>query len=432
MDFKNKRVVIMGLGLHGGGVGVAKFFAKQKAKVLIADLKTKEQLKESVEKLKGFDFEYSLGGHKKEDFENADLIVKNPDVADSSPYLEIARKNNIAVETDISLFFKYCPGYIIGITGTKGKSTTSSLIYHFLKTKYKKVFFAGNIGVSPLEFLDKIKKGDKVVLELSSFELENLNQSPQMAIITNILSDHLNRYASMSEYIEAKKNIFKNQNKKDILILNYDDEIARGFAKQAKSKVYFYSLKTKPAMNFKDFKLLGKHNQYNLLAAVSAVKLLGVSNERIRKAIKNFKGVSARQEFVKEIKGVKYFNDTTATMPDAAISAIDSFNVEFPKSRIILIAGGQDKNLDYKKFAEKVKESVCHLVLLPGTASLKIKKELVGWNKITEVFSMENAVKKAGLLAQKGDIVLLSPAAASFNIFKNEFDRGDKFINAIK
>ena len=175
----------MGLGLHGGGVGVAKFFYNQGADVLVTDLKTEQQLAESLNKLKGLKIEYSLGGHKESDFLSANLIVKNPDVPNNSPYLEIAKKKNIPIETDVDLFLKLSKAVIIGVTGTKGKSTIASLIYHLIKPKFKRVFLAGNIGISPLELLPKIKQGDKVVLELSSFELEGLTQSPNIAVITS-------------------------------------------------------------------------------------------------------------------------------------------------------------------------------------------------------------------------------------------------------
>lgn len=426
--FKNKKVVIMGLGLHGGGVGVAKFFCVQKANVTITDLKTKEQLSESIEKLKKFKIEYHLGGHKEEDFINADLIIRNPDVPSASPYLEIARKNNVPVETDISLFFKLSEAFIIGVTGTKGKSTTSSLIYHLLEAKYKRTFLAGNIGVSPLELLPKIKKEDRVVLELSSFELEGLTQSPNIAVITNILPDHLNRYGSMAEYIESKKIIFKYQKKNDILVLNNDDPIVREFAKEAKSKIVFFSKSIKP----NGYKLFGEHNLSNLSAAIEVAKILKVPTKTIEKSLKGFKGVPSRQEFVKEINGVKYFNDTTATMPEATITAINTFSDNFPNSRLILICGGQNKGLEYDKLAGVIKNKVDKVIMLPGSASDKIKGSLSDYANIHEVSSMQQAVQKAKELSKKGDLVILSPAAASFNLFKNEFDRGKQFVEAVK
>lgn len=431
--FKNKKVLIMGLGLHGGGVGVAKFFCKQGADVLVTDLKTKEQLKDSILKLKGLKIKYVLGGHKESDFQKADLIIKNPDVSNNSPYLKIVQKNNIPVETDISLFFKLSEAFIIGVTGTKGKSTTASIIYHILKLQNKRTFLAGNIGVSPLELLGKIKKGDRIVLELSSFELENLKQSPDIAVITNILPDHLNRYASMAEYIESKKIIFKYQKKEDILILNYDDLVARSFAKEAQSRVCFFTAEKKSIEKYiGDFKLFGKHNLSNLSAAICVAKELNVPEDIIKKSVKSFKGVSSRQEFIREFKNVKYFNDTTATMPEAVIIAIDSFSEKFPNSKLIFICGGQNKGLDYKKLADAIKKRVGDLIMLPGNSSDEIKKHLLGYNKIHNAFSMQKAVEIAKNLARKGDIVVLSPGAASFNLFKNEFDRGEQYVKAVK
>lgn len=413
--FKGKKVTIMGLGLLGGGVGAARFFVKQGAKVLVTDQKTKNELKESIKKLKGLPIKYVLGKHRKEDFKNTDLVIKNPGVPKNSPYLKIAKKNNIPIKNDVSIFFDLCPAKIIGITGTKGKSTTATLIYLFLKKKYPKTFLAGNIGVSPLEIIPKITKKSIVVLELSSFELEDLKKSPQIAIITTLFPDHLNRYRNFKEYIEAKKPIFKYQKKSDILILNYNDPETRKFAKEALSTVYF----------FKDS---------NVSAALLVAKIFDIAKGDIKKILSKFKGIPNRQEFIATKKGVKYFNDTTATTPQSVILAIKTFGERFPKAKIILIAGGQDKNLDYRNLAKEIQKEVDYLVLLPGTASGKLKgvlKELSSFKRSLAP-SMEQAVRKASELAKKGDIVLLSPGAASLNLFKNEFDRGNNFNKAVK
>lgn len=431
--FKNKKVLVMGLGLHGGGVGVAKFCYKHGAEILVTDLKTDEQLKDSKDQLKKLKIKYSLGGHKEEDFLWSDLIIKNPDVQSSSPYLEIARKNNIPIETDVSLFFKLAKVFIIGVTGTKGKSTTASLIYHLLKTKYKRTFLAGNIGVSPLELLPKIKKGDKVVLELSSFELEDLKQSPNIAVFTNIMPDHLNRYADMSEYVNAKKTIFKYQTKKDILVLNNDDSIVRTFATEANSRVCYFSKENRPVdISLQGFKLYGDNNLSNLLAAIEVAKIMKVPSKIIEKSLKTFKGVHSRQEFIREVNGIKYFNDTTATIPEAVISAIDSLSKTFSNANIFLICGGVYKGVEYKKMAEKIRERNVSLIMFPGNASEKIKESLPNYDRINEVSNMQEAVEKASKLAKAGDLVILSPAASSFNMFKNEFDRGEQFVKAVK
>lgn len=408
--FKNKKVVIMGLGLNNGGVGSARFFVLQGAKVLVTDLKTRSQLKESVDKLKGLDLKFILGKHREEDFKTADLIIKNPDVPADSLFLKIARGKNIPVKDDISLFFDLCPGEIIGITGTKGKSTVATLIYEILKNKYPTVL-AGNIGVSPLELLSKITKKTKVALELSSFALENLKKSPHIAVITNLFPDHLNRYKNFRHYIEAKKSIFKYQNRNDILILNRADKEAKKLSSEAKSRVYFF-------------------NRANEEAAKTVAKIYRVSKKIIQKSISNFKGIPNRQEFIGEKRGVKYFNDTAATNPTAASFTLKIFKKQYPQSRIILIAGGVDKKLSYKSLAEDIKENVCFLILLPGTGSDKMKKGLKNFS-FCSAGSMREAVKRASKTAAKGDIVLLSPGGASFNLFKNEFDRGRQFIKEV-
>lgn len=432
--FKNKKVVIMGLGLHGGGVDSAKFFYKQGASVLVTDLKTEEQLGESIKKLRSFKkIEYALGGHREDDFKTADLIIKNPDVPGHSPYLEIARQSNIEIQSDVGLFFKLSGAFIIGVTGSKGKSTTASLIFHLLRSKYKKIFLAGNIGVSPLSLLAKVKKGDKVVLELSSFELDDLNQSPNIAVVTNIMPDHLNRYADMSEYVNSKKRIFKFQGKKDILVLNGDDAVVRNFAAEATSRVCYFSKESKPEnINLEGFKLYGNHNLSNLLAAIEVARIMKIPEKVIEKNIKTFKGVHSRQEFIREINGVKYFNDTTATIPEAVTSAIDSFSDRFRGANIFLICGGVYKGVDYRRMTERIRDKKVSLILLPGNASDKIKEKLPGYNRIAEVDNMREAVDKASKMARAGDLVILSPAASSFNIFKNEFDRGDQFNKFVK
>jgi len=457
--FSNKKVVIMGLGLHGGGVSAAKFFLNQGAKVLVTDLKTKKELKESLEKLKGLKIKYVLGKHRKKDFENADLILKNPDVPENSFYLKIAQKNNIPIETDITLFFNYSKAFIVGITGSKGKSTTSVLIYKFLKSKYSQTYLAGNIGLSPLEIISKARdKNAKVVLELSSFALESLKRikkSPHLAVITTLFPDHLNRYKSFREYIKAKEIIFKYQKRGDKLVLNYDNPILRKFKPCFPSNLYYFSFNKKPPrpgafvknekiffdnekkaiISLNEIKLKGKHNLSNILAAVSSAKLFKVPSHSIKSVLRLFKGVENRIEKVALIKGIEFYNDTTATVPEAVISALDFFSQISKKKRLILIAGGMDKNLDYRKLSKEIKKKVHFLILLPGSASQKIEKNIKKWKKFFKVSSMEEAVKKAKDLAQKGDIVLLSPGAASFNLFKNEFHRGElflKFVNKLK
>lgn len=451
----------MGLGIIGGGVGVVKFLVKNGAKVLVTDLKTKEKLKESVRKIENLPLKLILGKHRKKDFIDTDLIIKNPGVPNDSPYLKIAQEHRVPVDTDIGIFFQLCQVPIIAVTGTKGKSTVANLIYHLLKSRYSKVILAGNIGNSPLESLEKITPKSKVILELSSWQLEGLvshKKSPQIAVITNIYRDHLNRYKSFKDYINAKKIIFRFQKPNDILLLNYDDLIVRKFSPLAKSHVYFFSqnkiplksiacfLKNKniffgdeknPICSIKDLSINGEHNISNILAAVSVAKLCRISSTKIKKALRSFRGISFRQEFIREIHGIKYFNDTTATIPQATMAAIKNFKQRFPGKKLILIAGGEDKNLNYRDLAKEIKQNISHLVLLPGTASDKIRAELfkLGYfngKKPIMAESMLKAVKEAKKLANQGSIIILSPGAASFNLFKNEFDRGKQFNEIVR
>ncbi|MDD5589797.1 MAG: UDP-N-acetylmuramoyl-L-alanine--D-glutamate ligase, partial [Candidatus Portnoybacteria bacterium] len=355
-DFKDKKITIMGIGLHGGGVGAIKFFHKIGAKITATDLRTADELKESLEILKNLEgIEFVLGEHREKDFKEADFVIKNPAVPDDSKYLKIAQEAGVKIETDIGVFFELCPGHIVGVTGSRGKSTTSTLIHLFLKTKYPDAVLAGNIRASVLEKLDKIGEKTPVVLELSSWQLAGLashKKSPPISIITSIMPDHMNRYASMDEYIADKKVIFQFQKPEDFLILNADNRITRRFAPEAESRVYFYSakemplsedLKTKQIVRIGAYfsrkkiffgaakekiadvsriKLAGEHNLSNILAAVSAARLFDIPTESTRKVLAEFTGLEGRIQLIKEIKGVKYINDTTATIPEATIAAM--------------------------------------------------------------------------------------------------------------
>ena len=457
-DFKGKKITVMGIGLHGGGVATVRFFAESEAKVIATDMKSEKELKPSLEKLKDLkNVIFVLGQHRMEDFTNVDMVVKGPAVPWISKHIQAALKKKIPVEMDSSIFFKLCKLPIIGVTGTKGKTTTATLIAEILKNAGKNVFTAG-IGQKPvLNILDEIGEEKKgiVVFEISSWRLSALGRAglgPHVAVITNIFPDHLNYYGTMEKYIADKKYIFSAQKPSDYAVLNYDDESIRGLADEIKSKIIFFSaLKSdldscvfieKGKINCKkngelnvicdinSIRLRGGHNLYNVLAAVGAAIAYGVAPEKICEAVKNFKGVPHRLELVRELDKVKYYNDTAATVPDAAIAGIDSF-----PGNITLIAGGADKNLDFKEFAKCISEKVKRVIFLKGGATEKIKNELkkIGAEKIidSEFSSMEKAVIRAKNISGPGDIVFLSPGAASFGLFLNEFDRGDKFREAV-
>ncbi|MDD3487698.1 MAG: UDP-N-acetylmuramoyl-L-alanine--D-glutamate ligase [Candidatus Moranbacteria bacterium] len=453
----------MGLGLHGGAVETVRFFAEAGAKVIATDLKSEKELKGSIEKLSDSkNIEFILGQHRIEDFENVDIVVKGPSVPWNSKHIQTALAKKIPVEMDSSLFFKMCPCPIIGITGTKGKTTTSTLIVEMLKTAGKKVYPVG-IGQKPvIDTLEKIgnSKDGVVVFELSSWRLSALGReklSPHIAVVTNIFPDHLNYYGSMEKYVADKKYIFANQKPEDYVVLNYDNEAARALAGEVKSNLIFFSTEKieknncvfiergkiihknnsgiREICDLNDIKLRGGHNISNILAATGAVIASGVSPEKICEAVRNFKGVPHRLELVREIDGVKYVNDTAATMPDAAIAGINSFS-----EPVILIAGGADKNLEFDKFAKAILEKVKKIIFLKGEATEKMKKYLGNLASQeeakfpiidSEFDSMEAAVKRAKDIAHSGDVVLLSPGAASFGLFLNEFDRGERFREAV-
>lgn len=473
-DFKDKRITVMGVGLHGGGVGVIKFLAAQGAQILATDLKRKEDLRDSLEMLKDLPIEFILGEHRLEDFTDTDMVIKNPGVPEDSKFLKAAKDKGVTIESDIGIFFELCPAPIIAITGTKGKSTTASLLAHMLEQHYPQVILAGNIRSSVLEKLSEITKDTIVVLELSSWQLadaKNHKKSPYVAVMTNLMQDHLNRYNSFSDYVEDKKLIFKFQKEKDYLFLNYSDPLLRDISKGAISRIYFYStdgdhlLKEElPKFNqkarlgayaigkkifygaaqgeicdLKDIKLIGQHNLSNVLAAVSVADLYNIPAEKIKTALKTFKGLEGRLQLIDEVKGIKYINDTTATAPDAAIAAIDSLTefystkkeTEPDNKKIILIAGGSDKKLSFDEFAKTIIEKCKAVILLKGTATDKIEKLLNEQLSIKVVNSMEKAVNLATKETNKGDIVLLSPGCASFGLFEHEFDRGQKFNEAV-
>ena len=447
----------MGIGLHGGGVGTVKFLAMQGAKVIATDLRTKEQLSASLEKLKGIkNIQYVLGQHRMEDFSNADMIVKNPAAPWTDKHIKFALENKVPVEMDSSLFFKLCKNKIIGVTGTKGKTTTATLIYEILKSAGKNPIKIGIGQVSVLDKLLLLKKDSIVVFELSSWRLSALGRaklSPHIAVFKNIMKDHLNYYGTMEKYFQDKKYIFANQKPKDWLVFNYDDQALKDACKEAPSQLIKFSyeplkksrsvfiedeaiylnngIDVKKLAAIKNILIPGKHNLSNVMAAIGAVYAYGLSDSEIKKALPQLKGVAHRLEFVRELGGVKYYNDTAATIPDAAISALNAF-----EKTIVLIAGGTDKNLDFGNFAQEIFEKTKNLILLSGTATDKIMEKLKKiadedfLKEIVVVSSMHDAVSKAKQLADAGDIVLLSPGAASFGLFANEFDRGDKFREA--
>ena len=457
--FKNKKITVYGLGLHGGGVGVVKFLVSKGAKVIVTDLGSREKLAVSLEKLKGFkNIKYVLGQHRIEDFTNVDMVIKNPAIAWTDKHVKLALEKKIPVEMDSSLFFKLCKNKIIGVTGTKGKTTTATLIFEMLKAAGKNPIKVGIGQISVLDKLSLLKKDSVVIFELSSWRLSALGRaklSPQIAVFKNVMPDHLNYYGTMEKYLKDKKYIFTNQKPRDFLVINYDDEKLKEISKESPSQIVKFSYeplkKSKSVfiddeiiylnngidviklIAVKNINIPGRHNLSNVLAAIGAVYAFGLSPLEIKKALPNLKGPLHRLEFVAEIEGVKYYNDTTASIPQAAISALQAF-----EQPIVLIAGGTDKNLDFENFGKEIVEKTKQVILLKGNATEKIFSQIKKYaskefyEAIEVVDSMEKAVSLARKFAEKGDVVLLSPGATSFGLFNNEFDRGDKFRAAVK
>ena len=426
----------MGLGLNDGGVGAARFFAKAGARVLVTDLKNRRHLAPSIQKLSAYkNISYVLGKHRIQDFQHANLVIQGPGVPSDSPYLAIAHKHRVPIDTDIGIFFRLCPAPIIGVTGSKGKSTTASLIQCMLATAYPNVLLAGNIGRSVFDILPRLTKHVPVVLELSSWQLEGLaahTQAPHIAVITNILYEHLNRYKSFADYARAKSFIARFQKKQDILIMPHGDRVVRNAMKGAPSRIIAYAVPKIPHHEG-NARLFGAHNAANIAAAVSVARLFRIPTAKIKKALRTFPGNPGRMEPIRLASGVRYYNDTTATMPDATIAAIKTL-APARKHALLLIAGGTDKNLRFADLANVINREISVLILLPGTATKQLLRSLPPKPRptIIKARTMRVAVAQAHARARKGDIVLLSPGAASFGLFQNEFDRGAQFNNAVK
>ncbi len=453
-DLQGKRVLVMGLGLHGGGQGVAQWLVRQGALVTVTDLKPAEQLRPTLDALKGLPIEFVLGEHREQDFLNNDMIVRNPGVPRESRYLQVAQAHGIPVEMEMGLFFSRLPrgsAQVIGITGTKGKTTTTLMVGAILAKANVKTVVAGNLRVSALELLDRIDADTPVVLELSSWQLEGLvrhKTSPHIAAITNISPDHLNRYRDLDDYAESKAVIFRYQRPSDFVVANLDDQILTHLVRRAVSRVVWTSARgplergafrdgsalvwrsngeRHKIMDVRELSLQGAHNVENALTAIALGSIWGATPEQIAAGLAGMPAVEHRQELVRELDGVQYVNDTTATAPAATLAALESY----AGRGIVLIAGGSDKALDLTAMAREIVAHVKHLVLLQGTATDKLASAVQGAGGQALIAgrydNLESAVERARALARSGDVVLLSPGCASFGMFTNEFERGGEF-----
>lgn len=446
--FKGKKITQLGLGLLGRGLGDAIFLAECGAELIVTDLKTEEELKTSVEKLKQYSnlpagqagVTLHLGGHNLEDFRGRDFILKGAGVPLDSIYIEEARKNNIPIEMDASLFCKLLPKEIsvVGVTGTRGKSTTTHLINHILKTAGKKTILGGNVrDMATLPYIKDVAGSEIVVLELDSWQLQGFGESkisPHVAVFTTFMPDHLNYYrGDLERYFDDKANIFKYQNENDVLVVGEEVSQKSEFKGQnCKSKIKIASIDIIP----KTWQghLLGEHNKINIACAIEACRALGIPDEDIKKGVETFEGVEGRLQFVRQIRGIKIYNDNNATTPEATIAALKALDQGFNK-RIILLCGGADKSIDCSGLAVAINKYCKKVAFLKGSGTDRLFTTLQASASdlaFPSIFtSLDEVVKEGFALAEEGDIVLFSPAFASFGLFKNEYERNDEFMRIV-
>lgn len=429
--FKEKKITVMGLGLLGRGIGDTAFLASCDADIVVTDKKDETELKKSIETLKDFsNIKYCLGGHKLEDFENRDFILKAAGVPLYNEFINEAKKNNIPVYMSAALVCHIVTEelsnvVIIGITGTRGKSTTTELIAHVLRENNLRVHLGGNIrGVANLPLLNEIEDGDFLVLELDSWQLQgfdDLKISPHIAVFTSFLDDHLNYYKNDKElYFNDKANIYKYQKDGDILIAS----------PQARGEIIIRNEKTSmivPEKNNFESDLIGEHNQMSVSLAYEVAVQCGLDDESIRNTIKTFKAVTGRLQDLGLFSGVRVFNDNNGTTSDATIVAINSIIEKYNKNPILII-GGSDKGLPIDELEKVIQKNTKEVVYLSGTGT-----DRIAILKKYEFEKLEDCIDKAFDLAEEGDIILFSPAFASFSkFFKNEYERNDLFVSYLE
>ena len=442
INFKDQKVGVLGLGEEN--IALVEFLVKQDAKVVICDQKSREELGEYYRQVENLPVQFRLGPHYLDHLDDFKTVFRTPGLPYLNKKIQAAKKAGVEISSQTKLFFSLCPCPIIGITGTKGKGTTTSLIGEILKESGRRktedgrrIYVGGNIGNPPIEFLDKLTKDDIVVLELSSFQLQDLAKSPHIAVVLDIRVDHLDVHQNEAEYVAAKRNLVKYQTKEDFAVVNADYLTSADFASSSLAQVYWFSrrksvdlgtylrddeliLRTEstdhPIIKTSDIQLRGEHNLENISAAITASFLAGADIEAIKSGVKEFKGLEHRLEFIRVKDGVKFYNDSFSTTPQTTIAALESFD-----EPIILLLGGSEKNADYQDLIKTIAQKKIKLIIPIGGTAKRIVPE------IGETKSMQEALKIARKKAQSGDIVLLSPASASFDAFKNYKERGRIF-----
>ncbi|MBI5682552.1 MAG: UDP-N-acetylmuramoyl-L-alanine--D-glutamate ligase [Deltaproteobacteria bacterium] len=443
-DLKGKHVLVVGLA--STGLSTIRFLKEKGAVVTVTDLKPIEDLPYSDD-MEGV--KVAAGKHPADIFTEADLIILSPGVPSSIEPIQGARKKGIEVISEIELAYNFIDTPIIAVTGTNGKTTTTALLGRVLSDAGRDVFVGGNIGTPLIDYAMGKERSDYVVAEVSSFQLEGIRRfKPYISILLNITEDHLDRYANFKEYADAKFNIFKNQGQGDIAVVNIDDPVIKSQISNLKSQIRIIPFSSTHVLEegvyYKDnrivysldgakeiyptvgFKLKGIHNIENIMAVIAAAKMCGLKDDEVIKIINAFDALPHRVEFAREINGVSYYDDSKGTNIGALQKCLEGFNAP-----IVLIAGGKDKGGDYSVLKDLIKEKVKLLILI-GEARQKMKKALGACTETVFALSMEDAVKKAHNTAKSGDIVLLSPACSSFDMFKSYEERGDVFKKLVE
>jgi UDP-N-acetylmuramoylalanine--D-glutamate ligase len=445
MELTGKRVLVVGLGRSG--VASALFLQSRGARVTVSDAKSEDQLREQIPTLLDAGIAVETGAHGERTFRDQDLIVVSPGVpVDAEPLVQ-ARALGQPVIGEIELASQFLPGPIVAITGSNGKTTTTTLVGEILASSGVKTLVGGNIGTPAISFADRATPETVIVLEVSSFQLETISSfRPRVAVVLNVTPDHLDRHRTFAAYVDAKARIFENQQADDFAVLNADDPTCVELAGRTNAQVFWFSREhevesgafvrdgqvifrrdalAQVVLAVSEIPLKGSHNLENILAAVCAGALMGCAPEKIRRAIVNFKAVEHRLEFVATIGGVEYYNDSKATNVDATMKALQSF-----PSNIHLILGGKDKGSDYTLLNDLLRERVKSVYTI-GAAAEKIQTHITGTTQIVSSGTIEAAVKQAAAVAQPGDVILLAPACASFDQFRSYEHRGRVFKDLV-
>ncbi len=426
----------MGLGLLGRGVGDAKFLAEQGADLLVTDLKTEKELALSLKELQGFpNITYRLGRHDLADFKHKDFILKAAGIPLHSPYIAEARKNGIPIQMSASWFAEIAQVPLVGVTGTRGKSTVTHLIHETMQAAGMDVILGGNVrGVSTLALLPEVKQDSIALMELDSWQCQGFgeaNLSPNIAVFTTFMPDHLNYYPDMDAYLSDKALIFLNQTPDNTLVVSIDalPVLKEKYGKKIRSHLVIADPSAFP--KGWTIQIPGEHNKLNAMCAIEAARALGIDEEVIRKTVSEFKGVSGRLEFLREVKGVKIYNDNSSTTPEATIAALRAV------SPAVLIMGGDDKKLDMRELIAEIPKYCSTVVLFKERGTDRVRDEIFALEKkgiaVYEEEGLASAVRRAFALAKPGETLLYSPAFSSFGkYFANEFDRGDQFVELVK